>query len=364
MWPYWLMYLTFASFAVAGKEHRQSRGTGLRSTRFTAASIFIWFLLVIMIGLRFEVGGDWGNYIRNFSRLGGLSLEEVFQRTNAEPGYTLLSYFSHALGTDIYGVNVVCAAIFATGLLGFCRTLPYPELAVAAATPYLIIVVAMGYTRQATALGFEMLGLVALSRKSVVLFVVWALLAATFHKTAVVLIPLVALVNARNRVWAVLWGGVGLAAGYYALLDSDADKLVRNYVGTAMSSSGGIIRVLMNAVPALLLLVWRRRFTYNPGDEQLWFWMAIISLALLVAVVATPSSTAVDRIALYFLPIQIFVFSNLPVVLRKQFGGARSVILGVLCYYALVQFVWLNYANNVWGWVPYGSALLPEPSRR
>jgi Ca2+/Na+ antiporter len=92
--------------------------------------------------------------------------------------------------------------------------------------------------------------------------------------------------------------------------------------------------------------------------------MAIISLCLVVGLGATTSSTAIDRIGLYMLPIQLFVFSNLPILLRKRLGGPQPVILGVLCYYALVQWVWLSFAENVWAWVPYDSVLVSTSSRR
>ena len=181
----------------------------------------------------------------------------------------LVSYLSDLAGVGIYGVNVVCAMIFTTGLLIFCRTLPYPELAIAAATPYLIIVVAMGYTRQSAALGFEMLGFVALGRKSMVWFVIWAMLGGTFHRSAVVLVPLVGLMNARNRIWAAALGRRRLCRRLFRASGiRQGGKLVAGYVGTGMSSSGAWIRVLMNVVPALLLLVWRRRFTLRSGRRE------------------------------------------------------------------------------------------------
>jgi hypothetical protein len=365
MWPYWLMFIIFALLAVGGKEHRSNQKTGLRTARFTPRAVFIWLLLVIMIGLRFDVGGDWGNYLQSFSLMRGWPLETVLERSRFEPGYALVSYLSDLAGAGIYGVNLFCAVIFTTGLVIFCRTLPYPELAIAAATPYVIIVVAMGYTRQSVALGFEMLGLVALARRSFVWFIIWIALGVTFHKTAAVLIPLVGLMNARNRIWVVFWGVAFSVAGYFVLMgQGEADFFIRNYVASQMSSSGAWIRVLMNVVPALLLLVWRRRFTFGPGDEKLWFWMAMISLGLVVGLVATPASTAIDRMALYVIPIQMFVFSNLPIVMRDRLGSAQPVILAILCYYMLVQLVWLNFANNAWAWVPYDSVLVATSSRR
>ena len=93
----------------------------------------------------------------------------------------------------------MAGGIFAIGLVFFCRNLPRPWLALAVAVPYLVIVVAMGYTRQGVALGLAMLGLVALGKKGTGWFVFWVMLAATFHKTAVLLLPLAALAAAHNR---------------------------------------------------------------------------------------------------------------------------------------------------------------------
>ena len=60
-----------------------------------------------------------------------------------------------------YFVNTVCAALFAWGLVVFCRAQPRPWLALVVAVPYLVTVVAMGYTRQGTAIGLAMLALPA-----------------------------------------------------------------------------------------------------------------------------------------------------------------------------------------------------------
>ena len=50
----------------------------------------------------------------------------------------------------------------------------------------LVVVVAMGFTRQAAAIGFLMLAFAAFSEKSLVRFLIFVALATTFHKTAVI----------------------------------------------------------------------------------------------------------------------------------------------------------------------------------
>ena len=64
------------------------------------------------------------------------------------------------------------------------------------------------------------------------------------------------------------------------------------------------------------------------------------------------SSTATDRVALYFLPIQMYVFAHLP-RLATTIRVRTFIVLGVVVYYIAVMYVWLNYAQSAKWWVPY-----------
>ena len=66
-----------------------------------------------------------------------------------------------------------------------------------------------------------------------------------------------------------------------------------------------------------------------------------------------PSSTAVDRVALYLLPLQLVVFAYLPEVAGRATTPNKDWVWLVLGYYALVQFVWFNYATHAPWWIPY-----------
>jgi hypothetical protein len=67
----------------------------------------------------------------------------------------------------------------------------------------------------------------------------------------------------------------------------------------------------------------------------------------------SPSSTAVDRIALYWIPLQLFVLSRLPYALGKLNENIIIWILIVILYSASVHFVWLFYADTAYAWLPY-----------
>lgn len=356
MWPYWLMFLVPAAAAMlqpagATFKRRQHRG---------ATGELLWALvaltLTMVIGFRTEVGADWFSYLDNYEGVRGTAFADAISAQ--DPGFQLLMWVCAELGADVHAVNFVCAAIFSLGLVTFCRTLPHPWLALAVAMPYMVIVVAMGYTRQAVALGTGMLAIAALQRKSMVRFIAWSLLGATFHRTAVLLLPIAALVESRNRTWTIFWIGVVTFGAYGLLLSESVDSLYANYVEAQYESQGALVRLLMNAVPAIILLLFRKRFRF-PGDQaRLWQWFAIISLILLAVLFATGASTAVDRVGLYMLPLQLAVFSHLPSVIHSTGRRAFPWVSLIVLYYAAVLFIWLNFAAHSSSWLPYRFYLL------
>ena len=225
----------------------------------------------------------------------------------------------------------------------------------AIATPYLVVVVAMGYSRQSVALGFAMLGYVALAREAKATFVMWVLIGATFHRTAALLLPVAILTSTKHRLWSAVWLGVVAVVAYRLTLETDFESLYSVYVGGEVQSQGAFIRLFMDAAPAALFLVFRARFNLPVSEDRLWFWIAIISIALFAGFLIMPSaSTALDRIALYFLPIQVVVLSRLPGCFEKNGSSGGAVVAGlIVAYYAVVLFVWLNYAVHAGAWTTY-----------
>ncbi|MCH2556031.1 MAG: EpsG family protein [Alcanivorax sp.] len=307
-----------------------------------------WVIFVLVIGCRQEVGGDWFTYLDHLESRGGRDLWEVL--ISGDQGYYLINYIVNHLGGGIVWVNLICAMIVMTGVVRFSLDQPKAWLCLVVAVPYLIIVVSMGYTRQSAALGFLFLGLASLSRGKSINFFFWVLLGATFHKSVVLMLPVAALSASKHRAWNFFWVGViSLLAAYFFVLDS-VDKLWANYVTAEYESQGGLVRVLMNSVPALIFLFVGRRIVSTEQDFKLWRWISIFSLACIPLVVV--SSTATDRVALYLIPLQLYVFSRLYTVSSDGYSRAL-IVIGTVFYYALVQLVWLNFAANADAWLPY-----------
>ena len=234
--------------------------------RTGAVWVLAGFALTITIGLRYQVGADWNNYLEQFADIPSWELVEVLG--DDDPGYMLLNWFAGRNELGIWFVNTVCGGIFSYGLIAFARSQPRPWLALAVAVPYLIIVVAMGYTRQAAAIGFVMLGLVRLGKGSFVRFALCIALAATFHKTATLLLPLAALSATKSRLWTAIWSVAAFAVLYSTFLEKKVDRLIQNYVEAEYQSEGAAIRVAMNALPAIVFLLNRSRFALERQERE------------------------------------------------------------------------------------------------
>jgi hypothetical protein len=304
--------------------------------------------VTILIGLRYKVGGDWNTYILMLRGMKGMSLSSAMKVI--DPGYAAVNWAALQMHTGIWFVNLICGGIFAWGLFRFCSVQPSPWLAVAIAIPYMVIVVAMGYTRQAVALGFLMAGLSRQIRGAhIINFGFYVFAACLFHKTAVIAFPLVAISAKGNRFINFLIMICASLSLYQFFLVDSMDQLVRSYIDTEYSSQGAFIRVAMSAIAAVLFWFFRRRLGFTPTEFRIWRNMSVAALVSLAVLPFSPSSTAVDRVSLYLLPLQIAVLTRVAMIGESRLAGTSIV----LAYAFIIEFVWLNYAQFARLWVPY-----------
>lgn len=349
MLPYLLSWGVFAS-AGLGSARR------IAGTTVLALGLF----LTLLIGLREQVGGDWFNYFPYLDRSIGLPFSEIVQEDEA--GYGLLNWIGANIGGGVYLVNTVCGLIFSIGLLQFCRAQPRPWLALTLAFPYLVTVVAMGYSRQGVAIGLEMIALLALQRDRLMQFLAWIALAATFHRTVLVLLVLPAStlsggLRFSQLIRLLLLAGAGYGL-YSAVIAPDLDYYVQGYLEAEYESQGALIRVALCLLPALVFLPYRRRFRLHPDSQRIWTLICLMAVAAAVGLFTLASSTAVDRLALYLIPLQLFVGSRLPDT--RLFGippGTWNQLL--IAFSFAVLMVWLLFAGHSYAWLPYRNLLLP-----
>jgi hypothetical protein len=79
----------------------------------------------------------------------------------------------------------------------------------------------------------------------------------------------------------------------------------------------------------------------------------LISIGIFMGFFVSELSTALDRVALYFIPLQLVSFSYLPDAIGRSGGLNQVIVAGILIYYAAAMFIWLNFATHSGYWLPY-----------
>ena len=325
-----------------------------RASMFIVAALF-W----VMISFRFEVGMDWNNYIlmyRSRFVLGsGSSLLAAV--TSVEPGFALLSWIAAATGGDIFLVNAVSAVIFCWGFFAFAKRCPEPFLAVVAATPLVVIAMAMNLTRQSIAFGFIAYLFATWEQRGTLARMGFVMVAATFHFSALFVMVFVALSAKTTTVARYAAAAVALAMIVLitVLAPGAWEAYSRLYLSGRVQATGAIFHVAVLAgAGALYLLLESRRLAVEK-DSLLFRNLAIATLVSIP--VAFLSSVAAYRFSLYLWPVAMFAFGALPSLIPRPEGRLLCRLLIVGGSVALL-WVWLTYANNSAAWIPYRNWLI------
>lgn len=310
--------------------------------------IFFFIFFIAFIGLRYEIGADWFNYLDYFelSNKGGWFESLVI----GDPGYVLINRLANELGGGVYLVNTIGAAILIYAVIRFARSLSLPGLVMFISIPYLLIVVGMGYTRQSIAVGFEIIALsFALDSRYKWAFF-YISVATLFHKSAIILFPIFIMGFNLLGMGAVSLFVV-ISCSLYIILEEQFTQLFNLYVEEQLGSSGAFIRTLFNAMPAILFFL-ERKFA---KDINYKFWRLLSSISLVSLLLVGLYPVAVDRVVIYLFPLQMYVWVNYVGFIS---GNTRQLIYLILIgIYSLALIVWLNFGIHSVTWVPYRSYL-------
>lgn len=317
----------------------------------------LWFtalILIVSIGFRWRVGADWNAYV-NLLQYAHLN-QRVNLNAGAEPAYALLNSIAAFENWDLWFPNLICAMVFTYGLLAFCRQQPNPWLALVVACPYLIICVAMGYTRQGAALGLVLLALVEFTRGAQLRMFISLGLAASFHASAIVLPPLFGLAIVRR---ALITAGILVifaVALYFGFSERIAMRMT-DYETNTYVPAGAIPRMLMNVIPAIIFLFARERFAKSSEESRLWTVVALVTLLTMPMLYFVSSKTIVDRLGIYLAPLQIFVLARIPLVFSRGKQQNVALVIGIILYSLAAEIVWLKFGAEARAWLPYQNYL-------
>ncbi len=316
--------------------------------------------LCLMTGLRFEIGGDWENYLTMYDWFKGVNFVASLGIT--DPGYGILNYFSLRLGfSDTILVNFICALIFYTCFYFICKNMKSYWLPLLVSFPYLILVVSMGYTRQSVAIALVILAFKCALERKFWKLLIFSVLALCFHKSAIVILMLYPFFLIPETTFNKKWIFYSytffsfLAMSILVYLSSVSGENIYTNQSGDISSSGAIFRIIVHFLPLLFYIIYYPKIKKILGyNLRVFDYLAI--LILYVLVLAIPFSTLADRFNLYLIIFDIFVFSILAMNLNSF---NRSIMIGSIIFFnTLMLIIWLNFGSWSQAWLPYQNYLI------
>ncbi len=344
---YFILFL-FPAMAILS---RISITTELRKQTILLYGLF----LVLVVGLRYETGGDWFTYIENYAFLGQKDFVNVFvESLNNDYGFEALYWASLKMTGGPYFANLICSIIFVSGLLRFCNSMPNPWIAILIAVPYLIIVVGMGYVKQSAAIGFLLWGMVDLLSNRRTVFFVFLIFAMLFHKTAIFL-SFFAFLYDKKSMKNIFYFSLFFILGGYILLYERIEFLYYHYILHPYNDAKGVFfRIVIHFVSVLSFFFFSKEWKAKYKDYRFWSLMAIFSI--LITPLAFIASTFVDRILLYMIPLQIVVLSRAPELIKTQYLKELFVSM-VVIFYFIILILFFNFSYNAGSWIHYNNLL-------
>jgi hypothetical protein len=316
-----------------------------------------WVVFVLFIGLRHHVGGDWEGYLLITQRIKDLDFLDAAR--DEEMLFSMLTWVSAQLGFGVYGVNLVGAAIFCSGLFAYCSIQSNRWLALATAVPFLVIVAVMSANRQGMAIGVVLWVMSRWGRLGIRRRALGIAIAALFHASAAFLLVFCVIDLKISKFKKVLLLLLVTAVAFWLLNRSEIiwqryTSIYTQEKTAGVYSPGAIFHLLLNLFPAVLMLVFSKRWSRLVPDWPLLRQLCWMAIGLLV--ISPFYTVAVSRMSLYLFPISISFFSSLPRMIAKPAGRALARLTCVIVLGG-VLVMWLAFANTAFTYRPYDNVL-------
>ncbi|MCB2080628.1 MAG: EpsG family protein [Novosphingobium sp.] len=298
-----------------------SRGKGTEGTILWLSLAFLLFFM----GGRMDVGCDFQTYAQRF-RYTPTKIDWNTFWSQTEPFWEMLNILVRRAGLDFMWLNYAASAIMLAGYVRFVRILPNPVLLLALLFPIMLVQLGMSGVRQGIAVGLLLSGAVDFTKGRRIVTAGWIVLAAQFHSSAVVFLPIALLAQSRVNTVRLLVA-VAVATPAIAVLLGERmevyqDRYIDDVYGE-MTSNGAVIRYILAIFPCLLFVWYRERMRAVAGTSyNLLYTMAIVAAS--ISVTGVVNLVILHRMTFYVMPFAmamwIFLLQDWP------FEGTKKVV--------------------------------------
>ena len=327
---------------------------------------FFIILFSIYIGLRNEIGCDWEGlkqfFYRDICNSSKNCLSTIEYLKYKEIGFTSINLLIRNLGGNFYISNYILSLFFVIPLIQFCATFKRPFLAILVSFPYLITVIGLGTIRQSISIAFLTLCINEINKNRLYRHFFYSFISSIFHYTSSIFIFLPLLIQNKmsinlNKIKKVLFLLFLFTFLFVIFNDNYFTQLLETYLyryHTPVSIKSPLLIWIIIAIPSAILLLNYDKYKKN-DINKFWRYYSIIGLSMFLSIFF--NSVISLRLLLYFLPIQIYVFSNSP-DLKIFKNSPQNAYLGIIAFSFFILTIWLNFANHAYCYIPYENLLL------
>ena len=333
--------------------------------------------LILIVGLRFEMGLDWSNYIKEFYDRNylykSLNFFEIFFKNiisgnyidnrNLEPLYLAFLKLSDFFSGNIILFNFLNAFLAIGCLSFFCFTQENKWFGLAISVGF-IIFYGMDIIRQFTSLGFICLMIYNLSRNNFYYSIIYFLLSVSFHFSSIIFIPmLLYILFVENKVklksvFLILLFILSLIFFSFKFENTFINIYNNTYIGTedVYINKGLIFRITLNLFSLFLFIFFIKKFNDSKYFKIL-KWYSFFIILLVVLYFMKINHTIIDRFVVFLLPYQILIYSHF----LKKLTLMKVKNLYLFCvsfFYMVFAMNWLILSeDNFRVYVPYKSVI-------
>lgn len=308
----------------------------------------IMFTLFLIIGLRHQIGGDFFSYA-NIGRFG------AYYRSMDDTLLSLIYLFSYEyLHLGIYGVQLICALILIISLNKFLITLKDYEIGLIIFIPVGIIIGAMGYISQTLALSFGLLAITQINKKNYYNYFIFIILSILSHISGAFFLIFFLVyfnLNKKNLISVFLLCILSIIILYVINMER-INLTLYLYIGPGMhlQSLGALPRFFFSLISAFIFLLYIRKKINNSNERKVYTIYSYLTILLLPLIFI--ASTFADRINLYFVPFQAYVFTTYVYLLNNS-SLKKLMNSLIIFFYGMTMIIWLLVGSHSHHWIPY-----------
>lgn len=324
---------------------------------------FILIYVILLLGLRYGVGGDTIGYMSAYNRIPSFEdlLKTDFTKNRFEPGYLFICAFCKLFTNDFWLAQTVMAAITNCCIFIFLyRNSKNPFIG---AFFYLILYCLYFSTeiiRESAAVGIFLMNYKNIENKKWIKYYLLSLLSISFQYSAIIILffPLIKYLR-FNYLYVVLVLGFFAITPLVQNLNSmltiiSISERVDSYITVAdnLNMNWRIGEFIRSGLPAIVALLLLKLYKYNSKFKS----YALLQILFCAGAFAVPIMFA--RFSNFTCLFVVVIIANL-LVIKKIPISIRTLFV---CFILLIQ---LNYYSRMaYRWVPYVSVFEPKNIHR